>query len=115
MENDTNELKPEQVTNPPEVQAATFIQRALPAARHALNRVTGTQAKRVLMALLENPFEEQTKPLTTPEARELFQLGLMIQNSKFVLFQVALDNPDLTRNIEEESRKAAESESVKGE
>lgn len=89
----------------PEVQAAYFLRGALPAFRNNLDKLTGTQAKRVLSALMEAPLEQETPSFTTKDAQELFNLGLMISNAKFILFNVALDS-ELANNVEEEAKVA---------
>jgi len=92
------EAKQEQ---PPEIQAAMFLQRALPTFRTQLDRVTGVQAKRVLEALIESPLEKEVPGFTTREAHDLFTLGTMIQNAKFVLFQVALKDEKIVEETQE--------------
>lgn len=104
--------------NSPEVQAAMFLHRALPMFRIALDKLTGVQAKRVLSALMEAPLEKETPGFSTQEAEELFSLGLMISNAKFILFNVSLKDKELTDKMEEEAKVAGAadaSEENKGE
>lgn len=85
----------------PEVEAARFIHLGLPMARTQIDKVTGNQAKRVLIALLESPLEKTVEKFTTQEAADLFRLGVMIQNAKHVLFQVALNNQSIVNEVEQ--------------
>lgn len=95
------EVKQEEI--PVEVQAARYLLTALPAFRNLSEKVTGTQARRVLNALIESPLEKNTPPFTTEEAQELFNLGLVITNAKFILFQASLKDNDITKNIEQQA------------
>lgn len=98
------EVKLEDV--PVEVQAARYLITALPRFRGQLEKVTGTQAKRVLQALIESPLEKNTLPFTTPEALELFNQGLVITNAKFILFQASLKDDSITKNLEQQAQEA---------
>lgn len=106
---ETPAVAPEQT---PEVQAALYIQQALPQFRRQLEKVTGTQAKRVLSALVESPLEKTVPGFTTQEAEQLFLMGTMIQNAKFLLFQVALKDQEIAKEVEqaavEEGQKVAQ-------
>jgi hypothetical protein len=95
-----------EVEQTPEVQAAMFLHSALPMFRNQLDKLTGTQAKRVLSALMEAPLEKETPGFTTREADDLFALGLMISNAKFILFNVALKDKEITDKVEEEAAQA---------
>lgn len=87
LEQATPKELPEQ---PPEIQAAMFLQAALPKFNRDLDTVTGMQAKRVLSAITESPLEKTTPAFTTNEAAALFNLGMTIQNAKYILFTGAI-------------------------
>lgn len=94
MNTEEIKLEPEvEVTSsepiPPEIEAAKYLQGALPAFRRQLELVTGTQCKRVLAALAESPLENETPEFTTSEAEQLFTIGTLISNAKFILFQAS--------------------------
>lgn len=91
------------VEQTPEVQAALYIQKALPEFRRRLEGITGVQAKRVLSALVESPLEKTVPGFTTQEAEELFLMGTVIQNAKFILFNVALKDQEISKQVEEET------------
>lgn len=107
------ELSEEPKTNPPEVQAAMFIRGALPQVRQLIrsSKFTGVQAKAVLEHILESPLEDEAPEFTTVTASQIFQVGTMIQNSKFILFQVALKDSELTDKVEKEMQEEANSKS----
>lgn len=73
-----------------EIQAAQYLQRAIPRFRNDLHSVTGIQAKRVLSALIESPMEQETAKFTTQGAYNLFESGSVITNAKFILFTASL-------------------------
>lgn len=94
----------------PEIQAAMFLHKALPTFRRQLESVTGVQAKHVLSALAEAPLEKTVPDFTTKEATELFNLGLMITNAKFILFNVALKDKEITSSVEAAAKEAGAAE-----
>lgn len=86
---ETTETKTETVVSP-EAQAAQFLMSAIPASRILTERLTGTQAKRVLTALLESPLEQTVPGFTTTDAAKLFDLGVQIAACKHIMFNEAL-------------------------
>lgn len=89
-----SEIKDEQGQQvDPKVEAVMFLKSAIPSFRNRLNDdnvITGTQAKRILSALIESPLENETPSFTTKEAEDMFTLGLMITNAKHILFAEGL-------------------------
>jgi hypothetical protein len=111
VENETMEEKQSETKQPAEqvsleIQAALFLHKALPAFKSQLDLVTGVQAKSVLYALAESPLEKKISGFTTKEAQQLFELGLIITNAKFILFNVALNDKEIANSVEEEAKKA---------
>jgi hypothetical protein len=94
----------------PEVQAVMFLHSALPRFRAQLQKVTGVQGKRVLEALIESPLEQKVPGFTTKEAHDLFMLGTMIQNAKFVLFQVSLKDEKIVEEVQQQAVAEAQAE-----
>lgn len=95
-------------------EAVLFLRQALPAIRSMINNgtLTGTQAKRVLCALVESPLEQETPGFTTLEAQKVFNLACIIQNAKFVLFQGA---PELLSEVEKQAALEKAEEEAKNE
>lgn len=102
----------------PEMDAAQFIMVKLPVFRQMVDKITGVQAKRVLSRLVEAPLEDETGPFTTQDAADTYNLGMMIQNAKHILFLASIKAPDaeqvVQRGLDEEKLKleAAENASV---
>ncbi len=69
-------------------------------------KLTGTQAKKVLVALAEVPFAEKPPVFTTQEAYDLFNLGQQIFNAKFLILMASLR--DASKAKKEESSKTEE-------
>lgn len=109
--------KPEDMTiEEKTVEAVKFLHQALPTARMLVDNLTGVQCKRVLKALLETPLEQETPSFTTKGGLQLFNLGIMIQNAKFILFQGA---PAVLTDLEkkaalEQAEKDAQEENKPG-
>lgn len=89
--------QPETIVAPPtesvEMQAARYVAMALPIFRTKLKRLeerNKTEVGRVLAALIESPLEQQTHGFTTKEGSDLFEMGLVITNAKFILFNSGL-------------------------
>lgn len=107
--------KPEDVTMEEKtISAVQYLHVAIPAARNMIEHdlLTGTQAKRVLMALIEAPLEKETPEFTTLEAKKVFHIACMIQNAKYILFQGA---PQLLSEVEKEAALAKSTEEAKTE
>lgn len=98
MISDGKEVKKEQ--NSAE-KIVLFLNSAIKEFRNTLNsgKITGTQVKVVLEALVEQPLEKETKKFTTVEANYLFNLGCEIEKHKFLLFQLALED-NVTKGME---------------
>lgn len=76
----------------PVVRAVLTIQQALKMARGVIrDKLTGTQAKAVLEAVLEHPLEKEAPNFTTDEAHHVFYLADVIASNKIVLFQASLE------------------------
>lgn len=69
-------------------QCVQWLMSAIPVARIKINdRLTGNQAKRILIALLESPLENEDRKFTTQEAWDVFELGAKITAAKYELFK----------------------------
>jgi len=106
----TEQPAPQEEKMAPEMQAAYYLQGALPTFRSQLQKVTGVQGKRVLEALIESPLEQQVPGFTTKEAHDLYSLGTMIQNAKFILFQAALKDEKVVEEVQQKAVEEAAAE-----
>lgn len=88
----------------PEMQAVHYLMGAIPAFKRQLDRLTGVQAKNVLMAIIESPLEQHEHNFTTNESRNLFELGLNIESHKFLLFNTGLKNEQLVDEVLEQAK-----------
>ena len=107
----TPEVKPEltvqeakaTVEKSGELQAAEFLIGALPVFRNRLQgeTITGVQAKRILLALVEAPLGNEEPSFTTSAAAGLYELGLQITNAKFIMFHMGMTKPQQEEKKEE--------------
>lgn len=85
--------------------AVQFIHATLNTFRERVRNLMGTQAKRVLEAIIESPLEQEVKSFTTKEAMKCFELGVAIKSAQYVLFQGSRNQyDDLAQDIEEQMK-----------
>lgn len=91
--------------------AVQFIHATLNTFRDRVKNVTGVQAKRVLEAIIESPLEKEISSFTTKEALKCFELGIVIQSAKYVLFQGSRNHYE---ELAEDISKEMETNTVEG-
>lgn len=121
-----NQVVETQVTETPaseelpiEMQAAQYLQGAIPVVCNEIENLNGKQAKAILKKLMRTPLEDDNYQFTSEHAGKVYQVCGLIQNAKFVLFTASAKD---SANIEEamqqgeaqaESNQTAEESSAK--
>jgi hypothetical protein len=114
---DETEPVAESPTTDPQMEAVMFLHQTMPVFRNLLDKVTGTQAKNVLMALTEAPLNDNPPKFTTPESLKLYNTGLQIVNAKFSLFQNVIKgktSEEILKMAEESEQQRQEKENTNG-
>lgn len=71
--------------------AANNYRELLPSFRTQIDHLSGNQAKKVLVALMEYPLEKTDFQWSYPEARRAFVTGANIMDCRFVLMKALLE------------------------
>lgn len=83
----------------------------IPKFKGEIDKLSGVQCKRVLIALMEFPFEKQKFDWPYEQAEKIFNMGIDIMDCRFVLTRAAIElTLEQKKAILEEAKKAEEGE-----
>jgi hypothetical protein len=87
----STEKSPQEVPNVEDLAAHDYMT-LLPRFDAKLEEMSNNQLKKVMSALMKYPFESTVIPRWSyPQEQELFNIGLKIQDTKFVLMKTVLE------------------------
>jgi hypothetical protein len=91
--------------------AAHEYRSLLPKFKDQINKLSGMQAKKIVVALMEYPLEKIDFEWAYPEAQRAFVTGATIMDCRFVLMKAVIElTADQKRDILIEAKKAEEGE-----
>lgn len=89
--------------------AAHDYQMLLPQFYEKIEELSNRQLKRVVVALMEHPFEDHRKTFSYAQEHELFVMGAKINDCKFVMMKAVMDmNKDEIQKLLAETEPKAE-------
>lgn len=71
--------------------AAQAYQQLIPKFKNQLDKLSGVQSKRILIALMEFPFEKSSFDWPYKQAEDVFKTGIDIMDCRFVLTRAAIE------------------------